>query len=58
MNGGPFSGGDAGWLKSGIEAAMNVMGGDATKSNQRTDHMPKQVTNEIIDNAAKEVASK
>ena len=51
---GAFSGGEADGLRSGIEAAMKVMGGDV--GNQQ-DHMPSQVTPEIIDNTAKEVAS-
>ena len=51
---GAFSGGEADGLRSGIEAAMKVMGGDA--GNQQ-DHMPSQVTPEIIDNTAKEVAT-
>lgn len=51
---GAFSGGEASGLKSGIEAAMKVMGGD---SGNQQDHMPTQVTPEIIDNTAKEVAT-
>lgn len=51
---GAFSGGDADGLKSGIEAAMKVMGGGV--GNQQ-DPMPSQVTPEIVDNTAKEVAT-
>ena len=50
---GAFSGGEAGGLKGGIEAAMRVMGNSDV--NQQ-DHMPPQATPEIIDAAAKDVA--
>ena len=51
---GAFSGGEADGLRSGIDAAMKVMGSDV--GNQQ-DYMPPQATPEIIDNTAKEVAS-
>ena len=50
---GAFSGGNADGLKSGFEAAMIVMGGNARN---QEDHMPPQATPEIVDAAAKDVA--
>ena len=52
MGSGPFNniGGNAGGLKVAIEAAMEVM-----QQNKQHNYMPKEVTNEMIDNAAKDV---
>ena len=48
---GAFSGGEAGGLKGGIEAAMKVMGNNANQQ----DHMPTEATPEIVDAAAQDV---
>ena len=50
---GAFSGGEADGLKSGIQAAMQVMG----QNKNVHDHMPTQATPEIVDAAAKEVGT-
>ena len=52
MGSGPFNnGGGIEGLKSGIEAAMKVMGGNNNSQN----YMPPEVTTETIDNAALDV---
>ena len=53
MGSGPFNniGGNAGGLRAGMKAAMEVMQQNSNAHN----YMPKEVTNEMIDNAARDV---
>ena len=48
---GPFSGDNAGGLKSGIAAAMQVMG----KNDNMQDHTPTQATPEVLDAVALDI---
>ena len=48
---GAFSGGESDGLKSGIEAAMQVMG----QHNNSQSHMPAEATPELVDTAAKDI---
>ena len=48
---GAFSGGEAGGLRGGIDAAMKVM----SQNSNMQDHMPTQATPEIVDAAAQDV---
>ena len=51
MGAGAFNGGNAGGLKAGIEAAMQVM----SQNNNVHNHMPPEVTDEVISNTAQDV---
>ncbi len=48
---GAFSGGDAGGLKGGIAAAMQVMG----QNNNIQNHMPAEATPDLINSAAQDI---